>query len=111
MRRVKHVKVIGDLSDLKLWICFDNEIIVVRSFKQLVKKGGVFAKLSDPSFFAKVRVSKSKGTIQWPGELDLCPDALYDGGKEIRTKRTLVLPRPPNQDPNPNPKRDPKPRM
>ena len=81
MRTVKQVKVVGDLE---LSIRFDNGVVVVRNFKSLVKKGGVFAKLSDPRFFAKVRVSKSKGTIQWPGELDLCPDVLYDGGEEVR---------------------------
>lgn len=37
---------------------------------------GVFAAWLEPSHFRQVRVSASGG-IEWPGELDLCPDALY----------------------------------
>jgi hypothetical protein len=36
---------------------------------------GVFAKLSDPSYFRQVRVEE--GAVAWPGELDLAPDAMY----------------------------------
>ncbi len=36
---------------------------------------GVFAPLSDESFFRKVTVFL--GSIQWPNGADLCPDTLY----------------------------------
>ena len=36
---------------------------------------GVFAPLSDESFFRKVKVFL--GSIQWPNGADLCPDTLY----------------------------------
>lgn len=36
---------------------------------------GVFAPLSDESFFRKVTVFL--GSIQWPNDADLCPDTLY----------------------------------
>lgn len=36
---------------------------------------GVFAPLSDESFFRKVTVFL--GSIQWPNNADLCPDTLY----------------------------------
>lgn len=36
---------------------------------------GVFAPLSDESFFWRVRVFL--GSIQWPNGADLCPDTLY----------------------------------
>ena len=37
---------------------------------------GVFAAWDNPGVFAEVRLG-SHGAIEWPGDLDLCPDALY----------------------------------
>jgi len=37
---------------------------------------GVFAVWSDPIVFNSVRVT-AEGALEWPGEIDLCPDALY----------------------------------
>lgn len=76
MPRVEKVKVTGPFE---LAIQFDNGKVRVRNFEALSKKG-VFTKLSDPKFFAKARVSKGIGTVEWPGGLDLCPDVLYDEG-------------------------------
>ena len=36
---------------------------------------GVFAALRDPEVFRRVRVDC--GTVTWPGDLDLAPDAMY----------------------------------
>ena len=37
---------------------------------------GVFAAWWEPGRFAQVRLSEA-GAVEWPGEIDLCPDALY----------------------------------
>jgi hypothetical protein len=37
---------------------------------------GVFAAWNDPGIYNAVRVT-ADGAVEWPGELDLCPDALY----------------------------------
>jgi hypothetical protein len=37
---------------------------------------GVFAAWDDPRIFKKVFVTQ-QGALAWPGEIDLCPDALY----------------------------------
>jgi hypothetical protein len=39
---------------------------------------GVLAPLSDPAFFAQVRVDPEAGTITWPGDLDMAPEPLYE---------------------------------
>ena len=44
---------------------------------------GVFAAWDNPGVFAEVKLG-SHGAIEWPGDLDLCPDALYLG---LRRKR------------------------
>ena len=37
---------------------------------------GVFVAWEDPAVFSQVKLG-SHGAIEWPGDLDLCPDALY----------------------------------
>jgi hypothetical protein len=37
---------------------------------------GVFAAWERPGVFEQAAVT-SEGAIEWPGELDMCPDALY----------------------------------
>lgn len=41
---------------------------------------GVFQALRDPAVFAQV--SCAAGFVEWPGELDLAPDAMHRGVKE-----------------------------
>ena len=44
---------------------------------------GVFSVLNDPHFFEKVACDH--GFVEWPGELDLAPDAMYQAVKEQGT--------------------------
>ncbi len=37
---------------------------------------GIFQALNDPALFAQV--SCAEGFVEWPGEIDLAPDAMYD---------------------------------
>lgn len=37
---------------------------------------GVFRRFLEAGFFEQARVG-DHGDVQWPGEIDLCPDALY----------------------------------
>ena len=43
----------------------------------IVGEGGVFEPLESPDFFRQVRVNAELGTIQWPNDVDFCPDVLY----------------------------------
>jgi len=47
---------------------------------------GVFEPLKDPAFFASV--SCADGFVEWPGEIDLAPDAMYE---EISDHGTWIL--------------------
>jgi hypothetical protein len=47
---------------------------------------GVFEALKDPEFFRQVRCEQ--GFVEWPGEIDLAPDAMYDA---IQTSGRWVL--------------------
>jgi hypothetical protein len=37
---------------------------------------GVFAAWEEPGVFERVSIT-AEGAVEWPGELDMCPDALY----------------------------------
>jgi hypothetical protein len=43
----------------------------------VVGRGGIFAPLEAPEYFALVAVNPEIGTIQWPNDVDFCPDVLY----------------------------------
>jgi hypothetical protein len=49
---------------------------------------GVLAPLRDPELFAQVRVDPQAGTLVWPGELDMAPEALYEQAR----KRQVAAP-------------------
>ena len=53
-----------------------NGTTTVNSFAHLVGKR-VFAAFSDPAFFAQVQVGEGGRSLEWPGELDFCADALW----------------------------------
>jgi hypothetical protein len=38
---------------------------------------GVFAAWNDPAHFASVQIERRGRALAWPGEIDLCADALY----------------------------------
>lgn len=48
----------------------------VNRFGHLVGKG-VFAALSSPETFRQVRVGENGRSLEWPGEIDFCADALW----------------------------------
>jgi hypothetical protein len=41
------------------------------------KRGGAFLKLLDAKIFNAVTVNPDFGCVEWPGGIDLCPDAMY----------------------------------
>jgi hypothetical protein len=53
-----------------------NGATTENSFRHVIGKG-VFAPLADPAFFTRVRIGVSGRSLEWPGELDFCADALW----------------------------------
>ena len=70
--RVTHA---NPLSHYRLELRFDNGESGVVDLSALVGRG-VFSAWNDPAVFQKVTVTQV-GAVEWPGEIDLCPDALY----------------------------------
>jgi Protein of unknown function (DUF2442) len=63
------------LDNFRVYLRFDNGLSGVVDLSHLQGKG-VFAAWDDPRVFKKVFVT-AQGALEWPGEIDLCPDALY----------------------------------
>jgi hypothetical protein len=63
------------LSDFRLQLHFENGETGVVDLSSLAGRG-VFASWNQPGFFEQVAITDA-GAVEWPGELDVCPDALY----------------------------------
>jgi len=72
MKKISSFRV---LEDYQVWLRFDDGVEGMADLSALVGKG-VFAAWRDYGFFRRAYVA-AYGSLTWPGELDLCPDALW----------------------------------
>lgn len=82
--RVKKVKY---LHDYKLEIMFSDKKTKIIDLSDLINEGGFyFDPLKDIEFFKKVSLDDEKYplSICWPNNADICPDVLYEIGKDIK---------------------------
>jgi hypothetical protein len=63
-------------SGYRVWIRFEDGVAGEVDLSDLVGKG-VFRRWKDEEEFRKVFIDEETGTIAWPGDIDLAPDALY----------------------------------
>jgi hypothetical protein len=63
------------LPNFRLELQFDSGEFGVVDLSSFAGKG-VFAVWENPGFFEQVAVT-GDGAVEWPGEIDLCPDSLY----------------------------------
>ncbi len=59
----------------RIWLRYDDCTEGEIDLSDLAGRG-VFAAWDNPDVFSQVRLG-AHGAIEWPGDLDLCPDALY----------------------------------
>ena len=75
MLRIKHAI---PLSGYRLQLTLTDGSIVERDVKDLLS-GPVFESIRrDPDLFRQVKVER--GTLCWPGDIDLCPDTILWNG-------------------------------
>ena len=48
----------------------------VSTFEHLLGKG-VFKRLAEPEFFMRVGIGERGRSLEWPGDIDFCADALW----------------------------------
>ncbi len=62
-------------EDFRLFLRYDDGTSGEVDLSRLVGRG-VFSAWSNPGVFQQVRLTEA-GHPEWPGGIDLCPDALY----------------------------------
>jgi hypothetical protein len=69
-------RAVADPNSYTLAVTWANGETTVNRFDHLVGKG-VFAAVTDPAVFTQVRVGERGRSLEWPGEIDFCADALW----------------------------------
>jgi hypothetical protein len=74
---LNHMKVIAaqPLKDFRLELNFDNGESGIVDLSSFAGRG-VCSEWKKPGVFEQVKVT-DQGAVEWPGEIDFCPDALY----------------------------------
>jgi hypothetical protein len=67
---------VADPKTYSVTVTWANGEKTVNRFDHLVGKG-VLAAIADPTIFAQVRVGERGRSLEWPGEIDFCADALW----------------------------------
>ena len=71
---VTEVKVVGPHS---LFLAFNDGVRKRVNLFSLLD-GPVFLPLRDPAYFSSVKLDDQVGTIVWPNQADVAPEALHD---------------------------------
>ena len=74
--RVLSVKATDSFSVVAQWSDGSSREDEVKPF--LKDCGPYFARLNDPDYFKKVRVSEFGDTVEWPEGQDIAPESLYE---------------------------------
>ena len=74
------VRTVRPEADHKLLVTFNNGEERIFDVTPYLTKG-VFVSLNDHAVFDRVKVFN--GSVLWPGDLDLCPDTIYEESMEI----------------------------
>lgn len=84
------VKAVNYLSDYKLQVTFENNVIKLVDLKTHLD-GEIFEPLLNIDYFKTVSVNSDIDTIVWDNEADFSPDFLYEiGVGDILNKHELV---------------------
>ena len=73
---MKRITAVQTLPDHKLKLRYDDGVEGVVNLSAEVGKG-MFVAWKDPRHFASVKIVHDGRSLEWPGEIDLCADALY----------------------------------
>ncbi len=74
-----HVLTAHPTHDWHVHVAFDDGVAGEVDVRAIVPFDGVFAVLNDPAVFRQLYVDARWGTLNWPGDLDLAPEALWEG--------------------------------
>jgi len=73
MRRIVSIQPLGGF---RLRLVYDGGIADV-DFSQSIGKGGVCTPMADPAFFGQFFIGEGGRSLEWPGDIGFCSDALW----------------------------------
>ncbi|HXR06891.1 MAG TPA: DUF2442 domain-containing protein [Candidatus Acidoferrum sp.] len=76
------------LPEWRLRVVFEDGVSGIFPVEP-AKRGGVFLKLLDTRVFNAVAVNPDFGCVEWPGGIDLCPDAMHQAMCGFKTDEAL----------------------
>lgn len=65
------------VGEYQIEVTFEDGKHGVVDFRPYIRRGGVFAKLADLSFFRQFSVHPELGVLTWGEEVDIAPETLY----------------------------------
>jgi len=68
-------------DDHHVRVSFEDGLRAEVDLSYLLAYGGVFEPLRDIDYFRQLRADPEAGTIVWPNEADIAPEALYERAK------------------------------
>lgn len=83
-----HVTSVKPLADYRLEVVFDDGAKGVFDVEP-ARRGGVFLKLLDSQVFNAVAINPDFGCVEWPGGVDLAPEAMHEviTGRPAKSER------------------------
>ncbi len=66
----------ADASTFSVALTWANGATTTNSFRHIIGKGIGIA-LANPTLFAQVQVGERGRSLEWPGDIDFCADALW----------------------------------
>ncbi len=72
------IETIRPFGSAELLVNFSNGQQRVVDFAHLIARGGMWAALADPDFFAKAQIDEYSRGVVWPNGADSCADAMYE---------------------------------
>ncbi len=73
---IKRVSEVKPLPGYRLWVRFTDGLEGEYAVDP-ERRGGVFDALRDPAIFGAVIINADYGCVEWPGGIDLCPNAMH----------------------------------
>jgi hypothetical protein len=78
---MSHIAQATPLPDYTILLFFESGQIRLLDMNPYIEKGGVWAEIGNWQVFAQVKVQEDLGGLEWPGEIDFCPDTAFKVSK------------------------------
>jgi hypothetical protein len=89
MKLNPRVRAVKPQTDFRLRLTFSNGEVRIYDVTPVLEQGGVFEALKDESAFRSVH--PWRGTVQWAGGQDICPDTLYEDSVPLEQPHPMAV--------------------